>query len=248
MSDSKAFSPSANKMDGMCECGCGEPAPIARRTDSRCGVVKGQPQRFILGHGNRGRTKVREFAEQLCQCGCGAPAPIAKSTDSSRGIVKGQPQLFILGHANRGRTKVKKQAEREKRGAELRGRGRQRIESVLNALPNTCLTIEGRSLDVFFKPLVYVFCKKKKCLYVGSGSSADRPFDAAHHRRSDLAQADRVLLYSCESRDDAFVLERSLIAKLKPVLNQRPGVGPAITTEILLQRAREYPVSIAKAS
>lgn len=35
---------------GLCSCGCGEPAPIARWTDRREGWVKGQPKRFIQGH------------------------------------------------------------------------------------------------------------------------------------------------------------------------------------------------------
>jgi hypothetical protein len=34
----------------LCECGCGQPAPIAKRTEIRRGYVKGQPTRFILGH------------------------------------------------------------------------------------------------------------------------------------------------------------------------------------------------------
>jgi ribosomal protein L40E len=40
---------------GLCECGCGEAAPIARMTRKSRGHVKGQPVRFILGHRNRGR-------------------------------------------------------------------------------------------------------------------------------------------------------------------------------------------------
>jgi hypothetical protein len=35
---------------GLCECGCGAEAPVARKTDARKGQVKGQPQRFISGH------------------------------------------------------------------------------------------------------------------------------------------------------------------------------------------------------
>jgi len=172
MSDSKAFSPSANKMDGMCECGCGEPAPIARRTDSRCGIVKGQPQRFILGHANRGRTKVQKLAE--------------------------------------------KEEKREGK--------RQRIKFMLDALSDACLKIEGQALSALLSPLVYVFYEKEECLYVGSGSSAGRPFSANHHKRSDLTRADRILLYPCESRKDAFVLEQSLIAKLKP--QGSPSIRP----------------------
>ena len=33
-----------------CECGCGEPATLAKWTDARWGYVKGQPLRFCRGH------------------------------------------------------------------------------------------------------------------------------------------------------------------------------------------------------
>lgn len=39
----------------LCECGCGEAAPIATRTSARQGYVKGQPRRFINGHQMRAR-------------------------------------------------------------------------------------------------------------------------------------------------------------------------------------------------
>lgn len=39
-----------NSMNGLCECGCGEAAPIAKRTRSRWGHVKSHPIRFIRGH------------------------------------------------------------------------------------------------------------------------------------------------------------------------------------------------------
>lgn len=38
---------------GLCECGCGAAAPIAQKTDTRKGCVKGQPRRFIPGHNRR---------------------------------------------------------------------------------------------------------------------------------------------------------------------------------------------------
>lgn len=36
---------------GYCECGCGQKAPIAKRNRPKQGMVKGQPQRFLVGHG-----------------------------------------------------------------------------------------------------------------------------------------------------------------------------------------------------
>ena len=38
---------------GLCMCGCGQPAPIARMTKARYGHVKGQPVRFIHNHHSR---------------------------------------------------------------------------------------------------------------------------------------------------------------------------------------------------
>src|SRR6266487_5257655 len=39
-----------NTTNGMCECGCNNLAPIAKRTNKNRGWVKGQPLRFIKGH------------------------------------------------------------------------------------------------------------------------------------------------------------------------------------------------------
>lgn len=40
---------------GLCECGCGAPAPIAKTTRIDRGQVAGLPVRFIVGHAMRGR-------------------------------------------------------------------------------------------------------------------------------------------------------------------------------------------------
>ncbi len=37
----------------LCECGCGKPAPISKENRTRNGYIKGQPTRFIKGHGSR---------------------------------------------------------------------------------------------------------------------------------------------------------------------------------------------------
>src|SRR2546429_2547904 len=34
----------------LCECGCGQPAPICTQTNKKEGVCKGEPRRFIYGH------------------------------------------------------------------------------------------------------------------------------------------------------------------------------------------------------
>lgn len=41
---------------GLCMCGCGEPAPIAKRSKPNRGELVGHAQRFIVGHSPRGRT------------------------------------------------------------------------------------------------------------------------------------------------------------------------------------------------
>lgn len=38
----------------LCECGCGNPAPIATRNDRSTNRIKGQPMRFINRHSQRG--------------------------------------------------------------------------------------------------------------------------------------------------------------------------------------------------
>lgn len=44
----------------LCECGCGEPTPLARQTDPRSGSVKGEPLRFRRGHARRKPPIVRD--------------------------------------------------------------------------------------------------------------------------------------------------------------------------------------------
>lgn len=46
-----------------CECGCGQPAPIAKRDDRSRGNVRGHPQRFIRGHA--GGVQPHAYAEEL---------------------------------------------------------------------------------------------------------------------------------------------------------------------------------------
>ena len=56
----------------LCECGCGEPAPIAQQTRGDRGFVKGEPQRFIRGHSHiRNGIRRADRERGFCGCGCG---------------------------------------------------------------------------------------------------------------------------------------------------------------------------------
>lgn len=87
----------------LCECGCGEPAPLARQTNNKLGKVKGQPQRFIRGHAAKSSpsSPPPPGEVRLCGCGCGQPVPIATFNNKNRGITKGQPMRFARGHNGR---------------------------------------------------------------------------------------------------------------------------------------------------
>lgn len=49
----------------LCECGCGQPAPVARQTLASRGYVKGQPVRFVFGHHNRVRQPTGKSAYKM---------------------------------------------------------------------------------------------------------------------------------------------------------------------------------------
>lgn len=87
----------------LCECGCGEPAPIAKQTNRPQGRVKGQPMRFIRGHHNHLLRTTGDGPNPggLCMCGCGGRAPIARHSNSTLGWVRGKPKRFINRHGPR---------------------------------------------------------------------------------------------------------------------------------------------------
>jgi len=85
---------------GLCQCGCGRPAPLAQRTDKKRGYIKGQSVRFIPGHNNKpAENPIPLNTSGLCQCGCGRKTRVAPKTVRSKGWVKGEPIRFILGHS-----------------------------------------------------------------------------------------------------------------------------------------------------
>jgi hypothetical protein len=51
--------------EGYCQCGCGEPTPIATKTrTSEGGAVKGQHKRFIHGH-HRRKPRIEQRSDDL---------------------------------------------------------------------------------------------------------------------------------------------------------------------------------------
>lgn len=70
----------------LCECGCGESAPIAASSRQKLGIVRGSPLRFVYGHHRRGvkhseeaKTRMslmRRSRVMLSECsGCGRDLP-----------------------------------------------------------------------------------------------------------------------------------------------------------------------------
>jgi len=51
--------PKGKPRSELCACGCGKSAPIATRTNTTYGWVKGRPKRFIQGHNSRGLNNPR---------------------------------------------------------------------------------------------------------------------------------------------------------------------------------------------
>lgn len=51
----------------LCECGCGGPAPIAKKPNKKLGHINGQPVRFIRGH----QARTQAFRDKMRSLGTG---------------------------------------------------------------------------------------------------------------------------------------------------------------------------------
>jgi len=52
---------------GFCQCGCGGRTALAERNYYSKGILKGQPQRYIYGHGTRARWKELDFGSDAAR-------------------------------------------------------------------------------------------------------------------------------------------------------------------------------------
>jgi hypothetical protein len=86
----------------LCECGCGQPVPIAKRNRFDLGYIKGQPLRYVLGHNASKSDAAPPNPGGLCLCGCGSTTRTAKKSDSRLGWVKGHHVCYVNAiHAKR---------------------------------------------------------------------------------------------------------------------------------------------------
>lgn len=83
----------------LCECGCGQPAPIATVTNRKYGWIKGQPLRFI--HGHNAKKKLKNKPTSYCACGCGQPVTPRRKRENGHEIGKWIVPQFISGHNRR---------------------------------------------------------------------------------------------------------------------------------------------------
>lgn len=50
---------------GYCQCGCGQKTNVARQTQSTRGQVRGEPMRYVHGHGKRKQTTEERFWQRV---------------------------------------------------------------------------------------------------------------------------------------------------------------------------------------
>ena len=52
---------------GYCQCGCGQKTTIARQTFTKRGITRGEPHRYVHGHGRRKQTSAERFWQRVRQ-------------------------------------------------------------------------------------------------------------------------------------------------------------------------------------
>ena len=181
-------------------------------TNTSAGRVKGQPTRYINGHGRWPfQTPEQRAAKlinttKLCGCGCGQPTAIAKQSDTRRGWIKGQPTPYLSGH---GRWSFR---TLEQRAAARREQSLVRFHQRSTA-HRKHLARRQKQLRAEHPELFRMYGKK----YRNAHSDRRR----AAHCRWRKANPDRVSAYALERRAAKRAVPSELI--LRPVVWERDG-------------------------
>lgn len=92
------------KAGGLCLCGCGQDAPIARNTDTARGYVKGRAKKYIRGHARRAAIKTYRVASGernkrlhvvRAECALGKPLPAGAEVHHADGSKSDDAPLVI---------------------------------------------------------------------------------------------------------------------------------------------------------
>lgn len=54
---------------GFCKCGCGRQTTIAKQSETRDGLIKGEPKNYILGHNSVGENNPSWKGGRMISCG-----------------------------------------------------------------------------------------------------------------------------------------------------------------------------------
>lgn len=82
----------------LCTCGCGGFTSICKYTDKRRGEIKGEPNRFIQGHNNKGKHRSFETKQKISKAHKGRKL----SEEHKRKIgVSGKAENFLLKQEKR---------------------------------------------------------------------------------------------------------------------------------------------------
>ena len=80
------------------------------------------------------------------------------------------------------------------------------------------------ALAILHSPGVYMYCAGDRALYVGASKRiSGRILARNHHRKSELKSATSLLIFPCQSWQEANALESCLCAECRPQLNMRNG-------------------------
>jgi hypothetical protein len=94
------------------------------------------------------------------------------------------------------------------------------MDPILKRLGQPLAEFDGEHVFRLRAPIVYVWLRGEKALYVGSGASGiARPFLHCHHRLRGMLATDRLVIWACQSRSEALNLEARLVDTLRPKFN-----------------------------